>query len=57
MVSKKGMGAGGGLHAGVPGGKARTVPHDAGAESDLCAYGAGTTDTAITERTGSAWEK
>lgn len=54
MVSEKGMGAGGGLHAGIPGGKARPVPHDAGAESDLYPCGAGATDTAITERSGSA---
>ena len=54
MVSEKGMGAGGGLHAGIPGGKARPVPHDAGAESDLYPCGTGATDTAITERAGSA---
>ena len=54
MVSEKRMGAGGGLYAGIPRGKARPVPHDAGAESDLYPCGTGATDTAITECAGSA---
>ncbi len=35
----KGLGAGSGLHAGIPCRKARAIPYDAGAESDLCDHG------------------
>lgn len=39
MVCQKGLGAGSGLHAGIPCRKARAIPYDAGAESDLCDHG------------------